>query len=511
MGVIVETDAGRNEGVQVAGAVVYKGIPHAASPAGKGRWQAPQPVEPWSGVRTAAAFSPIAPQNLPEDSVFGADRAPEPQSEDCLYLNIWTPNTDSADRPVMVWIHGGAFVMGSGSSPMYDGRKLAGRGDVVIVTVNYRLGPFGFLNLKEVTGGELPAGGNEGMLDILAALEWVKRNIRAFGGDPGNVTVFGESAGGMAIGALLAMPAAKGLFHKAILQSGSNTVHPYDRSVRVAERFLSILGKENGDAAALRSLTTEQWLAATTEATIGNSEIGVMPMQPTVDGQLLPATPIDALAQGSAQDIPILIGSNLEEWKLFSQQDPTIEGLDDSGLIERLGASSVDWEIGKVVESYRKTHAVHDIDTSAKALFSAIQTDRVYRMPALRMLESQQKHGQASYNYLFTWPSPLLDGIFGACHALEIGFLFGNIEEAGASAFCGSGPEADLLSERIQDAWLAFARTGDPSCDSLGAWQAYGKGRETMLLGRACGLQAAPYEDLRRAWDSVPDSVLGFL
>ncbi len=218
---IVETKSGKIEGAYQDDLFVFKGIPFASPPVGEFRWLPPQPVKPWKSIRQAQAFGPTAPHNSGGLSLMAEYRLEEPQSEDCLYLNVWTPGLDSSKRPVMVWIHGGAFNRGSGSSPQYAGNSLAKRGNAVIVTINYRLGCLGFLNLDKVTGGKIPATGNEGLLDQIAALHWVQDNIASFGGDPGNVTVFGESAGGMSIGCLLAMPLARGLFHKAILQSGS--------------------------------------------------------------------------------------------------------------------------------------------------------------------------------------------------------------------------------------------------------------------------------------------------
>jgi para-nitrobenzyl esterase len=229
METIVKTDAGKVEGYQQRGLYVFKGMPYAAPPVGERRWLPPGAAEPWSGVRQAQSSAAIAPQNMAQGGFLDLNQRPaaEPQSEDCLYLNVWTPGLDDAHRPVLFWIHGGGFTGGSGSSPVYKGSRLSSRGNVVVVTTNYRLGPLGFLNLNEITGGKIPATGNEGLLDQVAALEWVRSNITSFGGDPGNVTIFGESAGGMSVGCLLAVPQAKGLFRRAILQSGAaNTARP---------------------------------------------------------------------------------------------------------------------------------------------------------------------------------------------------------------------------------------------------------------------------------------------
>jgi len=468
-------------------------------------------VEPWSGVRQAQSYGTIAPQNVIELDIFKAFHVEEAQSEDCLYLNVWSPGLDNARRPVLFWIHGGGFTIGSGSQPVYEGSTLATRGNVVVVTINYRLGSLGFLNLNEVTGGRIPATGNEGLLDQIAALEWVRNNIAAFGGDPDNVTIFGESAGGMSVGSLLAMPAARGLFHKAIPQSGAaNTALALGQAVQVAEQFLDILGLSASDVDALRSMTAEQLLAAQQELTLRMLRSDVttgMPLQPVIDGKTLPSLPIDAIERGSAEKVPVLVGSTLEEWKLLGTMDQDLPKLDEAGLVGRCQRLMPAENVLDVIEAYRKTRAKRGAATTPAELFMAIQTDRVFRLPAIRLAEAQRRHQQSAYNYLFTWRSPLFGGILGACHALELGFLFGTYEEN----FSGSGPAADALARNIQDAWLAFARTGDPSCQSLGTWPTYGEHRETMLLGEECHVEEAPYDEERRAWDSVPDVTTGSL
>ncbi|MBW2052132.1 MAG: carboxylesterase/lipase family protein [Deltaproteobacteria bacterium] len=506
---IVTTTAGKIEGLEQDGLYVFKGIPFAAPPVGDQRWLAPAPPEAWDDVRPVKTFGNIAPQNPSPLELLPSAEA-QAQSEDCLYLNVWTPGLNDARRPAMVWVHGGAFVMGSGSSPLYEGSALSKRGDAVIVTINYRLGPFGFLNLSEVTGGRIPASGNEGLLDIIAALEWVRDNIEKFGGNPENVTLFGQSAGAMAIGALLAMPKARGLFHKAVLQSGSNTVHPYDRSVKVAERFLEALGVTGDDVDTLCSLPVEKWLAATATVTqTPGPEIGVMPMQPVVDGKLLYELPLDAAADDLAEGIPMMIGSNLEEWKLISGADPVVANLDEERLLKLCGVSTSVWDIPGLVSRYRTIREKYGQEVTPKELYMAIQTDRIYRMPAIRFCGHWGRRGLPAYIYTFDWESPILNGLLGACHALELGFVFGTYGLA--ENFFGSGPEAAALAANMQDAWLAFARTGDPNCGGLGGWPVYGDRRETMILGKKCAIEEAPYEELRSAWDSVPNAVLGFL
>ncbi len=508
---VIEVESGRIEGDYLDGLYIFRGIPYAAPPVGNLRWLAPQPVEPWEGIRPAQAFGTIAPQTVMENPAMDLIRIVQSQDEDCLYLNVWSPGLDDARRPVMVWIHGGAFNMGSGSEPTSSATKLAVRGDVVVVSMNYRLGLLGFLNLNEITGGEIPSTGNEGLLDQIAALRWVRDNIAAFGGDPENVTVFGESAGGMSIGCLLAMPQAEGLFKKAILQSGvGSTVSLLDAGVMLSGRFLELLGLDSDDIEAIRSVTVEQLLAANQElrtrmARKEEEDMRITVTAPVVDGKTLPKIPIDAVRRGSAAGIATLAGTNLEEWKLLCLMDSGLPNLDEAGLIRRFQYYLSDEHVPGLAEAYRKTRSGRGADTSIQEIYKAIQTDRMFRMPCIKFVEAQSLYNPSTYNYLFTWESPALGGILGACHGLDIGFVFGTYDPA----FHGSGPEADMLSMNMQDAWLAFARTGNPSCESLGDWQPYGERRMTMILGKDCYLAEAPYDEERRAWDSVPDVFTG--
>jgi para-nitrobenzyl esterase len=497
---VVETISGKLEGRFRDGLYVFKGIPYAAPPVLKRRWTPPAPPAPWVGVRNAFEFGKVAPQIPPPAGILDVLHVPEPQDEDCLYLNVWSPALDDGRRPVLVWIHGGAFTMGSGSQPFFDGRLLSSRGNVVVATINYRLGVFGFLNLNRATGGRIPATGNEGLLDQISALQWVRDNIAAFGGDPANVTVFGESAGGMCIGCLLAMPAARGLFHKAVLQSGV-AVPPADAEANIAERLIEALGIDPSDRDALAALPVEKLLAAEMKLRMkmaGPGEpVRMTATTPAADGEVLPLSPLDAVRQGSAARIPLLIGTNLDEWKLFGVMDPDASRLDDAMMAERLKfflASAYEPDIAKAYHAARTRRGDR---TGPFELLSAILSDFMFRMPSLRMAELQQRNGAPVYNYLFTRPSPALRGALGACHALELGFVFGTYDDV----FCGKGADADRLSRNIQDGWIAFARTGDPSCEGLGTWPRYGEGRSTMILGKECFVEEAPYDDERRVWE----------
>ena len=506
---IIETTSGKIEGVFRKGLYIFRGIPYAAPPIDGRRWLPPEPPEPWGGVRPAKEFAPTAPQS-PMDIQFLEPLEKHLQSEDCLYLNIWTPGLDDAKRPVMVWVHGGYFTTGAGSWVVYNGRSLSTRGDVVIVTINYRLGVLGFLNLNEVTKGKIPATGNEGLLDQVLALEWVRDNISRFGGDPDNVTIFGESVGAMSEGVLLAMPRARGLFHRAILQSGAaHHVSSLERAEKVTDMFLDILDIKPTEVNKLRSLTEQQIINAQVEVVARASDpkfaIDGLPLRPVVDGDVIPELPIHAIAGGSADNIPVLIGTNLDEWKLFAVLDKNLVNLNEAGLLQRCQHFIRGGDATKLVEAYRQARSQHNLPVTPVELFIAIQTNRVFRMPAIRLAKAHYRRQQPTYMYLFDWVSPLMNGILGACHALDVGFVFGTLDDN----FTGSGEEARALSRKIQDAWTGFARRGNPGCESMGEWEIYDERRETMILGKQYTLIEAPYDEERRAWETFPDSVLG--
>ena len=510
----VSTRSGKLEGDEQGGLFVFKGIPFAAPPTGNRRWAAPEKPAAWTGVRDARSFGAVAHQNRMLNGALAAMVINDTQSEDCLYLNVWTPGLDGKRRPVMVWIHGGGFTIGAASQPIYDGSVLTRRGDVVIVTVNYRLGPLGFLRLADVTNGKIPSTGMEGMLDQVAALEWVRDNIAEFGGDPGNVTIFGESAGGMSVGALLAMPSARGLFHKAIPQSGAcHTGAPVARANRVAERVLSKLATAATNADAIRALTPTQLLTGTllADGKTPDPELG-MAYQPVIDGTHLPKAAIEMVASGSARNVAVMVGSTLEEWKLFAMMDPSLGKLDRAGLGARISRRLTAESADALIDTYEKARAGRGDPAAPADLFTAIETDRVFRIPGVRLASVQGKLEPRVYSYLFTWRSPAMGGLLGSCHALELGFVFGTNHLPGMSAFSGTGAAAEKLAGQMQDAWLAFARSGDPSCASVGDWAQYtDTGRATMVFGEATKLEAAPYDDERRAWDAVPDRILGSL
>lgn len=492
---IVQTTYGAVEGAQEQGHQSFKGIPFAAPPVGELRFRPPQPPGPWSGTRDARRFGLSAPQ--PPASLPGMESGP--QGEDCLYLNVYTPAADGARRPVMVWIHGGGFTGGSGSQALYDGGPLAVRGDVVVVTINYRLGALGYVDIRAI-GGEGTA--NAGQLDQIAALEWVRDNVAALGGDPEDVTVFGESAGGMAVATLLAMPEARGLFRRAIPQSGAaHHTRTSAQAVRAAELLLEELG-DGADVRRLREAPPEQIVAAQARVS-ARLRRGGLGFAPVIDGATLPIHPLEAVRAGAARDIALLVGTNRDESKLF-RMGVASDKIDEQQLLRRVrGVLADESRAEHVVSGYREARSGR-ASTEPVELFDAIESDRTFRIPAIRLAEAQRPHQPNTWSYLFCWESPARRGALGACHALELPFMFGTLDAPTMDRFAGKGPDAQRLSTRMMDAWLAFARSGDPNGGDLPRWDPYdAKRRATLVFDRECALEDAPLDAERRAWEGL--------
>lgn len=493
---LVETAYGKLQGSEENGVQVWKGVPFAAPPVGALRYRPPQPPAARSGVRESTAFSPIAPQlPSPLNNLFGREQ--QPSSEDCLYLNIWSPAADGAKRPVLFWIHGGAFTGGSGSTPWYDGGAFARNGDVVVVTINYRLGLFGFLHLADLGGEPFAATGNLGILDQVAALRWVKENIAAFGGDPDNVTIFGESAGGMSVGALLAVPSARGLFHKAILQSGvAHNLPRREAATEIAREALKLLEVDEGNVERMRELTVAQILAGQAKLAVSRASAGLF-AQPVVDGDALPRPPLEAVANGSAAGVPLLIGTNLDEVKLFSIMNPSMAT--EEGFRERGAAQAGAETFAKLADAY----AAGRPNEAKIEAWTHLLSDQLFRIPAIRLAEKQEQQAPV-WMYRFDYQSPAFGGKLGACHALEIPFVWNNLDAPGSATFTGERPDRQPLADRMQAAWIAFARGGNPNADSLPSWPAYETGsRATMIFDAACRVENDPNGAERRLWDGL--------
>ena len=497
---VITTAQGDVQGLEQDGIFKFRGIPYAAAPIGERRFLAPAPPESWEGVRDATTFGSMSVQESGGVTAFLGD-AVDGSSEDCLFLNVYTPACDSAARPVMVWIHGGGFINGSSSTPWYDGTSLAQRGDVVVVTLNYRLGALGFLWLGDLDDRYRSSGVN-GLLDQAAALVWVRDNIAAFGGDPTNVTIFGESAGAMSVSTLLSLPAARGLFHKAIAQSGAahNTFTPA-MGAAMTEQFMEKLGVSDLDGLLNASADDIAKAATKVEAKLYDDPSGLggptgialaMAFQPVVDGEFLPKNPLVAVADGDAVDVPFMTGTNLDEWNLFALMSPG--GLDDPKLLERLE------RIFGAGHPVRDAYAADRPDASPDDLWNAVLTDATFRIPAIRLIEARQAASAKTWQYLFTWATPAFGGVIKSCHALEIPFVFGVLNAAGAELFLGGpvGDELRELSGAMQDAWLSFARTGDPGWP---AWNADTRTAQRFDVERE--LLSDPMAAERRVWDGV--------
>jgi para-nitrobenzyl esterase len=496
--VVVETSAGRLQGASERGLYAFRGVPYAAPPSGPLRFRPPQPPTPWAGVRDATRSGPAAPQYaLPFFSwINAAARSP---GSDCLTLNVFTPGLDGARRPVLVWIHGGGFLVGSGSTVVYEGHALAERGDVVVVTINYRLGALGFAHLGSVLGGEFADSTNLGVRDQIAALEWVRDHIDRFGGDPDNVTVFGQSAGGMSVATLLGAPRARRLFRRAICQSGAAD-HVIERAEaeRAASALLRRLGGPAPSQASLGRIPIETLLEAQASVMAELADWNtLMVFLPMVDGDVVPEQPIDAIRRGATAQVPLLTGATLEEWKLFGLVDPGIGRFEEADLESRLaqvlpaGAPAA----GDAAREFRRALGDRSAARTPRDVWSAFQTSRVFHVPSARLAEAQHQGGGSVHSYLITWRAPAMRRVLGACHAIEIPFVFGNEGNPLARPFSGLTRDGHRFARALQRSWLAFARTGNPGHDRLPTWPRYRPDeRATMVLGRESRLADAPLE-----------------
>lgn len=475
MNTLVETKFGKVQGGTNGSVCFWKGIPYAKAPVGKRRFQKPEPPEPWDKILDATRFGSMVMQ--PSDTSFSAvlGEADQPMSEDGFYLNIWSPAADGKKRPVLFWIHGGAYQFGSGSSPWYDGTEFAKNGDVVVVTINYRLNVFGFLHLSDMFGEKYESSGNLGILDQVAALRWVKENISAFGGDPEQITIFGESAGAGSVGVLLSLPEAKGLFQRAILQSGSGAIllRSPQTALNTTERILAQAGIRPGDQDRLLSIPAGELLKAVQSLGLG------MVFGPVIDGKVLKKHPIEALNNGAASDIPIIIGVTKDEYNLFTLTDPSWTTLGEQELTDRLHR-----EIGPVPKK-----AIHYYLTSWDSSEPVWQkllramTYRIFTQGMLKTADAQIKQGAKVWMYRFDYETPLFDGQLKACHALEIPFVFHNLHQPGVEVFTGIRPKREQISRQMHEAWISFARTGDPNGDHLpDSWIPYTKGPHPVMV-----------------------------
>jgi para-nitrobenzyl esterase len=496
---IINTKYGKIQGYIQKGIKIFKGIPYAAPPMNELRFMPPKPPAAWSDILITTEFGPNVPQ--PENIASFLFGPPREESEDnCLTLNIWTPGTDKKRRPVMFWIHGGNFRYGSSAQVTYTGIPLAKRGNIVLVTINYRLGPLGFLYIPDKTV-------NVGMLDQVAALKWVHDNIEAFGGDPDNITIFGESAGATSVITLLAMPMAKGLFHRAIAQSTSFYFASHQESG--SKKLISRLGIEQGDIESLQKIDINKMNRIHRKMALeAYSTQETTPFSPVVDGKILPEDPLKAIKKGYAANIPLLIGTTQEEMKFYHAFLPSLPEFNSEKLFNRI--KRIVNELGHNEDKAKKLIANYiearegKFSTDPQEILDAILTDVTFRIITIRIAEAQGKHQPNTYTYMFTWPSPMMGGKLGACHAVDVAFTFGTLYIPGTEKYCGKGKDADILSEKIMDSWITFARSGNPNNENIPDWPAYDANkRATMLLGKEIKVVNAPFDKERAAWDDI--------
>ncbi|MFI6505965.1 carboxylesterase/lipase family protein [Streptosporangium sp. NPDC050855] len=481
----VRTRAGVLRGGREAGLAVFRGIPFAEPPVGSLRFAAPEPARGWDGVRPAVAYGPPPPQS----GVLGASR--DAVGDDWLTVNVWTPEPDpEAGLPVMVWIPGGGYAMGHSGFPEYDAGHLAGSG-VVVVTLNYRLGVEGFAQIEG-------APANRGLLDQVAALRWVRDDIRVFGGDPDRVTVFGQSAGGGSVAALLAMPRAAGLFHRAVAQSVPGTFFSPELAADIAATFAAELGVgptvsglsavaparllAAGDAVFARTARSrERW---------GRITHRPIPFAPVVDGDVLPMTPWQALAGGAARGVGLLAGHTRDEHRLFGLIDGVL------GQVTHKQAETALRMLAPGPDGARRYREAFPAATDEE-LYELVNADWLFRMPSLHLADAQIAGGGRAHLYELTWPAPGLDGVLGACHGLDVPLVFGNLGSGQTAALIGDppSPEAEELSARMRRAWTAFAAHGDPG------WPPYDADRRLAhLFDTPSTVAAYPEETSRLLW-----------
>ena len=509
---VVTVTGGQLRGVWRSDLWSFSGIPYARSPEGQLRWRAPQPPLPWDGIRDASSFGPIAPQSLAVAGITSPSdpAASETQSEDCLSLNVWTPEVPEipstipgTGRPVMVWIHGGGFTTGSGSVFLYRGGELARNGDVVVVTLNYRLGALGFLGHRGMSDSDGLVG-NWGLQDQVMALQWVHDHIALFGGDAANVTIFGESAGGFSVATLMATPGAAGLFRRAIVQSGGVPMHSIEEGERAADRLATALGIASCSRETLGSIPAADLVAATEIVAKRRPDPGVisLPFLPILDGTFLPRHPMTAIEDGAAKGIELLIGTNRDELTLFGLGNPALMALDEAGVGRWLANAAPDVPTDELMAEYTEARQSRSEPTEPRDLLVAVGTDNVFRWPSLQLAAAQASHGVSAFVYLFDWESPAFGGILGSCHALELPFVFGVVHVPAVQLFSGGGPEVEALSAKMQQAWLAFARTGDPSNPLSGDWPTWNaRSRSTMIFGAQSGVVDAPRDAELSLWE----------
>ncbi len=488
---VATTRFGKLQGYTDSGVKIFKGIRYGANTASR-RFQPALEPEPWSGMRTATEYGAAAPQR-------GED---EPTSEDCLFLNLWTPGLrDGGRRPIIFYIHGGGYSGGSGSSPLYDGINLCLKGDVVVVTVNHRLNAFGYLYLARMAGDPYAYSGNVGQLDLIQALQWVRDHAVEFGGDPNNVTVVGQSGGGAKIATMMAMPAAAGLFHKAVTMSGQQVTAAGPRAAtQRAEALMNTLGLKPGDIAGLLKKPTQAIIEATRTRDLSRAEDIGLQLAPVFDSLALPRHPFYPDAPPQSAHIPMIIGNTRDETRAFLGGNPEHFTLTWEELPEKiLQYQYVDISPEAVVAEYRRIYPDY---TPSEVFFAATTAGRSWRGAVIEAQE-RAKQGAPTYAYQLDWGSPLDGGKFGAFHTLDIPLILDNIHQPGSRT--GDGKDAQAVADQLSGALLALAKTGKPSHKGLPKWKPYSlERRETMLINTPPALANDPRGAERRFYAKTP-------
>jgi para-nitrobenzyl esterase len=507
---VATTACGKVRGASAGGVQVFKGIPYGASTAGANRFMPPRKPEPWTDVRDATAYAGRAPQaasgpQRPELARVWGPVDTLPVGEDCLTLHVWTPALDGAKRPVMVWLHGGGFSYGSANSLRYDGTNLAHKQDVVLVAINHRLNIFGFLDLSAVGGERFAQSGNVGVLDLVAALEWVRDNAAQFGGDPANVTIFGQSGGGGKVSALLGMPSARGLFHKAIIESGAGVrfAEPA-RTTQLAEAALKQLGIGANDLDRLQALpiATLREVIAPAQKTLPKPRHVLLDRYnfgPVVDGKVLPAHPYDPAATALSENIPLLIGGTKDEFAIYLAPDDVVwnRAVTEDDLRKRITA--VAGEATDPLLAYY-SHAMPGASPSDR-LIKAL-TGCNFEIRSMMLGERKATQAKAPlWMYRFDWESPAFGGKLKSPHSMEVPFVFDTLPVIGEAH---QKPGGQALADRVSKTWATFARSGNPANASIPAWPAYTTAqRSTMIFNDECTVAADPDGEARQLWTRV--------
>jgi para-nitrobenzyl esterase len=522
--VVVKTPNGKLGGSIVDGVNMFKGVPYGAPTGGQNRFKPPRPPQPWGDdIFDATHFGPTAPQRShdemggsePEDAegkqrkaafaqfLYGLAGDEPAQGEDCLRLNIWTAGLDTnKSRAVMVWLHGGAFESGSGSWPMYEGTPLASRDDVVVVTVNHRLGVLGFLYLDDIAGDDYAGSGNAGMLDIVQALQWIRDNIASFGGDPDKVMVFGGSGGASKTSTLLAMPSARGLFHRGALLSGPMLrVRTAEHAADLTRQLLDRLGLEPSQVSKLHDYPYETLLAEASHlalpidaglAAAANPE-DFMPMQPVVDGSAIPVQPMDPVASPHGADVAMMVGSTKDDMKMMMLSMPWFGSLDEAGLAQFFTASFADLA-EPMLTGYKRAYP----DASPTDIACQSVTDRVMWAGGIDWAERKSVDTAPVYVYRFDFETPIMGGILGAAHGGDIPFALNNYR---CTPMAGDRPENEKMGEVMSESFVRFAHSGNPNHASLPQWEPYSlSARSTMVFDVECRKEDDPHAELRELY-----------